>query len=338
MAVNSNFSDFLLSQTSIENFSPSEDVEQEIKKYGSYEIETVNSFIRSRGIQFTRNITVAEYQQAEYLGAGVAGAKKITLGDGITYVVKAQLFTETFRKNYYEAVRQNKPIEHSIISESHDSFAHFPRKEVIGYELSHAYNLRTPKTELITIDQHYIASLQEFIPSDQATVMNKKGLSIQLSDIEMTSAVKTFMCQQGIDNIDGHTGNVMLWHLPQSDDSDSDDDSFTASYEAFPIDFGLIHPRLNGVQPREGNKIKQGIYKLVENRTINFASYGAMIPDSSLIDSNPALASLMTDHEKINQTKNLRAQKETIKILSDTGERVSVAQYNNLFVERLGNL
>ena len=279
--------------------------------YCDSEVQRMEAFLNDRRVTIERTITAASFAEAKDLTTGVSGAKTIVIA-GQKYILKSQNFTETFRANFgtllaYRAnfgasLADSSDITHRKISESDDSYAHFPRKEVLGSTLASKFHLKVPKTELARIEGDGIASLQEFVSEKEAIVMILEGDKLAVADIDFQSIVGTVLFQIATENIDGHSGNVMLRYLPESNDEER-----IARFEAFPIDYGLILPRNASVYPLETNLIKGVLYKLIENRKIPIKTVTENLPQLDDILCDPVIQRLATDNEKQNLIANLRA-------------------------------
>lgn len=302
-------------------------VQSEADKYCEKEVSAGKSFLDEKQVVYSHHITEEEYHAAADLCEGVSGAKKITLL-GKEYILKSPVFTETFRKNFEARVDTGQPIEHRYVSESDDSFAHFARKEVVGSHLCEAFGISVPKTTLVKIGDDKYGSLQEFVPKEKATVMNKKGLSINAAEIDFPSSIKQVVWQLATENIDQHSGNIMLEHLEQSDDSDSDEE-FAPSYRPFPIDYGLIFPRHQSVYPEEVNQVKKGLYCLMENKKADFNAYLSTIEEPETILQEPNLDKLMMEHEKKNLIKNVKILKA---VAAQAEEKLTIRAFTDSFV------
>lgn len=282
-------------------------IEEQLEAYVLKEHVAMKEWLQERGVTFEHHFTAQQYEAAEDLGAGVSGAKKI-FHNGKTYILKVPMMTQTFRKNFISSVENSKPIEHQNISESDNPFTHFPRKEKVGSQLCHHFGVSSPKTELVWIEGVGYGSLQEFIPEDQATVMNKKGFTVPAAEIELESMVKVFLWSLVTENVDLHSGNILLLYLPPSSDDD-DELQIAATYKMMPIDYGLLFSRSDSIYPQEFKLLLKALYVLLASKNIDFNFYVSSIANPTAILQDPILNQLMTDEEKKTFTKNLKALK-----------------------------
>ncbi|MBM3194031.1 MAG: hypothetical protein FJZ59_07365 [Chlamydiae bacterium] len=228
--------------------------------FESCEKETSDFFKRSPE-KPTRNLTEEDFLKADDLSQGVTGAKKIRIKGG-EFVLKKPLLTEGYRRNFEQSLDRGN-VCHLRVCESEDPLTDFPRKEVLGFRLAKFFGLKVPQTELLTVGPNF-CSLQEFYSKEKAESMCAR-LNVETFQIDFHSAMKTLLFNLVTENIDGHSGNILLVKI----DEPSDDEDDLTEFNAIPIDFGLLFPRRSSIYPDEMQLMKKQFHTMFENRTIS---------------------------------------------------------------------
>lgn len=285
------------------------------------------SFLRERGVELVE-ISEEKFLQAEFIGKGISGAKKIVL-DGKDYVIKRQELTEEFRKNLAYVFLRNIPISHSLVSESDDSFADFPRKEILGARIASAFGIEVPRTELVSINGTEVGSLQEYLPQEKAVAMVDRVQKLIPADIDLQSAVNVIFFHVVTENIDGHCGNVLL---ASADQNQEDEDDYNPDFKAIPIDFGLIFPRRESVYPNEMNLVKKDFFKFFQEKKISIEeNLRPLVFDDDVLH-RPEVRSIAKDHELRLLSTNFRAMQG---IALESKGRITVRELFDKFISRL---
>lgn len=297
--------------------------EEEIIRYCDAESEKAHAFLEGRNLVPQRSITPAEYDAAQDLCTGVSGAKKISL-NGAPHVLKMPFFTKIFLSNYLAILDKGLPVRHRDVSGSDDSFADFPRKEVLGFRLAKAFGIEVPHTELVRVGGKTVGSLQRFVTGSRS--MAEVSGSIKAADIDFESMLKILFFQFATENSDGHEGNVLLLDMPPS----ADEDEYVPPYKAVPIDYSLIFPRHQTLYPNELSLIKRGIFKLIENRNIKVTQLLSRLNLTPEIADRPDIRPLLTDAEHALLVKNLTALQMAAKQVQ---EPVTTSEFYDLFLQ-----
>lgn len=297
-----------------------------IEEYAKKSKDEARTFVKNNKIDIEERISEEEYDSARSLGAGVSGSKVLMIG-GEERVLKRPIITDVFARNYAAVANKGELVSHKLVSESDDSFADFPRKEVLGYQIGQRVGLNIPKTQLVQVGED-VASSQRFIPKSEAVTMAQLS-EIYPYEIDFDSAFKTFFFHLLTENIDGHSGNILLKYILHSDE-DSDDDELTAKYEAIPIDFGLIFPNHDTIYPKELNYVKKNFYYLFEGKSINIKNHLVpFIKQARTLLRDPEIQRLARPHELEKLEVNIQAFE---RIANSSEKSLKVHEFLNAFV------
>lgn len=297
--------------------------------------QSTDGFLQDRGIEVSElTLSESDYNHSEPLQEGVSGARKILIS-GKEHVLKRPVLTTAFRKNLVEQNKRGVEISHKNVSESDSPVTDFPRKERLGYLIAEKLEIPVPKTALATLkfDQSSgdgyseIVSVQEWLPKEGYVNMLKADPAA--FEIDIASAAKAVIFNILTENIDSHSGNVMLEKLEHTDSEDSDaEDDFPPDYKAVQIDFGLIFPREESIYPNLANQVKRGLFATFEQRALDISA----IDLDNLI--SPEIESLVTESEQKNLQQNIDALQRARDHLVDAGEKVTPAALLSTFIEK----
>lgn len=297
-----------------------------IEEYAKKSKDEARTFVKNNKIDIEERISEEEYDSARSLGAGVSGSKVLMIG-GEERVLKRPIITDVFARNYAAVANKGELVSHKLVSESDDSFADFPRKEVLGYQIGQRIGLNIPKTQLALVGDD-VASTQKFIPKDEAVTMAHLS-EIYPYEIDLESAFKTFFFHLLTENIDGHSGNILLKYILRSGE-DADADELMAKYEAIPIDFGLIFPNHDTIYPKELNYVKKNFYYLFEGKSISIKQHLVpFIKQACMLLKDPEILRLARPHELEKLQVNIQAFE---RIANSSEKSLKVHEFLNVFV------
>jgi len=291
------------------------------KKYEMKQVAEFASFVSQINLPIGTDINSEELQQAERIESGVSGAMKLQ-HKGTLKIIKPQVLTEAFSTNLKALDSQRKDISHSKVSESDDSFAHFPRKELLGYRIASLFGLDVPLTELVGLGEEKYASAQTFL-SEAISMTNADNL--QSCEVDFDSVILTFLFHLFTENIDGHTGNILLTPY-------DDDDNELVKYKAIPIDYGLIYPRHGSIYPTEFNLLKKGFFKFFISKKVIIQKFLPKLVGRLEYGLTTELLNLMTPQEQHLCQRNLKALKS---MLNHSEPSLSLDDFLKAFIERV---
>ncbi|MDN3509036.1 MAG: hypothetical protein P0S93_03320 [Candidatus Neptunochlamydia sp.] len=294
-----------------------------------YEMEQVRefaSFVSNNKLSVKTKITSQEFQEADRMEGGVSGAMKLRY-EGHLKIIKPQVLTKVFSENLKALTSSGKHISHANVSESDDSFAHFPRKELLGWHIARIFALDVPDTELVEIEtelgESKYASAQIFL-TDAVSMINTK---VEPYKIDLNSVILTFLFHLFTENIDGHTGNILL--IPYEGEDDEED---LVEYKVIPIDYGLIYPRHDSIYPKEFSLLKKGFFHSFKTKKIHIHRYLKPLVEKLENALNAEFCNLMTSQEKQLYHRNLTGLQ---RILGGEESSLSLNGFLDTFVAHL---